>query len=163
MPTRFFALATLVFSTLALALPAPEGDTVLWVNGNIGVTNIDSSAEFDLAMIDDLEQNEVKTNNHVVEEVTSYRGPKISSILEAVGAKGEHIKVIAWDDYVVTIPIADIDKYGVLLATHENDKRMTIDGKGPLFVVFPFTDYPELQNDLYYNWSVWQVMEIVVE
>ncbi|ENY7400460.1 hypothetical protein ACF1N6_004506, partial [Vibrio vulnificus] len=86
-----------------------------------------------------------------------------SDLLSYVGAKGSELIVIAWDDYVATIPIEDVTNYPVILATHENGNIMTIDDKGPLFVVYPFSDNPELRFDLYYNRSVWQVREIKVE
>ena len=71
--------------------------------------------------------------------------------------------MVAWDDYVATIPIADIRNYGVLLATHEDGIKMTIDGKGPFFIVFPFVEHPELDKDLYYALSVWQVRDLIIE
>ncbi|EEX93556.1 hypothetical protein VIA_000713 [Vibrio orientalis CIP 102891 = ATCC 33934] len=114
-------------------------------------------------MLQVLNTGTIHTNNHVIEQVTEYSGPTLTSLLDYVGATGTQIKVTAWDEYVVTIPIADIKTYQVLLATHEAGKRMTIDDKGPFFIVFPFSDYPELRNDYYYSLSIWQVKEIVIE
>ncbi|MEF1289037.1 hypothetical protein [Vibrio sp. M260118] len=153
----------LLFSQSVLALSAPTGEPILWVSGNIAESNSDQGVEFDQAMIDQLQQVTVQTNNHVVEQTVEYKGPTISSILELVKSRGESVRIIAWDDYVVTVPVSDLDKYQVLLATHEAGKRLTIDDKGPFFVVFPFADHAELRNDFYYSLSVWQVREIVVE
>ncbi|MEZ9230677.1 hypothetical protein AB4259_06290 [Vibrio amylolyticus] len=147
----------------ASALPKPTEEVMLWVSGNIEHSNSSSGVEFDEAMLSQLEVSEVKTNNHVVQEETRYKGPKLKTVLDYVGSRGDEVKVIAWDDYIVTIPIKTIEEYGVLLATHENDVRMTLDDKGPFFIVFPFSGYSELRNDFYYNLSVWQVKEIVVE
>lgn len=153
----------LMLSNVVYALPVPEGDPILWVSGKITESNTADGVEFDSAMIKQLEQGTIKTNNHVVSDVVEYKGPKMSALLDYVGAQGSTVKVIAWDEYVVSIPMSDIKKYGVLLATHEDGIKMTIDGKGPFFVVFPFTDNPEIQNDLFYSLSVWQVREIVIE
>lgn len=152
-----------LFSQCVFALAPPAGEPIFWVSGNITESNAEVGVEFDQSMIDNMVQHTVNTNNHVVEQVVEYRGPAISDILRSVGAKGESVKVIAWDDYVVTIPISDINKYQVILATHEAGKRMTIDDKGPLFVVFPFSNYAELRNDFFYSLSVWQVREFIVE
>lgn len=157
------SILSLLFTYNAFALPTPEGEPILWVSGKISQSNAENGVEFDQAMIAKLDQGVIKTSNHVVDQVMTYQGPKLTSLLDFVGAKGTAVKVIAWDEYVKTISIADIEKYGVLLATHEDGVKMTIDGKGPFFVVFPFSDYPELQNDFYYSFSVWQVREIVVE
>ncbi|KJY81941.1 hypothetical protein TW81_16465 [Vibrio galatheae] len=150
-------------SFAAFAITAPTGDPILWVSGNITQTNSDQGAIFDRAMIDKLEHGSITTNNHVVEDVVEYTGPRLESLLDYVGAFGDSIKVIAWDDYIITISRDVIRKYDVLLATDEAGQRMTIDGKGPFFVVFPFADHAELRNDLYYSLSAWQVKEIIVE
>ncbi|WP_211252982.1 molybdopterin-dependent oxidoreductase [Vibrio pacinii] len=147
----------------AFALSSPTEDTLLWVSGNINQSNSTSGVEFDEPMLSQLEMGVIRTNNHVVEDIVEYKGPYLASLLDKVGAQGESVKVIAWDDYMVSIPISDIKKYQVILATHENGQKMTLDDKGPFFVVFPFSDFPELRNDFYYSLSVWQVREIVVE
>ncbi|MEX0334184.1 hypothetical protein [Vibrio tubiashii] len=153
----------LFFSHSVLAISPPAEEPILWVSGNISQSNSPQGVELDEAMIFGLEQGTIHTSNHVVAEVVEYKGPKLASLLEYVGAKGKQVQVIAWDDYVVTISLEDIKKYGILLATHEAGVRMTIDDKGPLFVVLPFTEHAELRNDFYYSLSVWQVREIVVE
>jgi hypothetical protein len=37
---------------------------------------------------------------------------------------------------------------------------MPVEGKGPLFIVYPFDLHPELYNDVYFGRSVWQVKTI---
>ncbi|USD34806.1 MULTISPECIES: hypothetical protein [Vibrio] len=162
--TRFSILVIgVVLASMVYALPVPEGDPILWVSGDITQSNTADGVEFDSAMIKQLEHGVIKTSNHVVSNVVEYQGPTLSALLDYVGAQGSTVKVIAWDEYVVSIPVSDIKKYGVLLATHEDGTKMTIDDKGPFFVVFPFTDHPEIQTDLFYSLSVWQVREIVIE
>ncbi|MGF1696252.1 hypothetical protein L4C54_11325 [Vibrio lamellibrachiae] len=159
----FFVVFSLHASVYAATLPNPSGEVILSVSGNIEHSNSEIGVEFDEGMIEQLDTSIIKTKNHVVKEVAIYKGPTLYDVLELAGSKGDEVKVIAWDDYVVTIPISTIKKYGVLLATHEDGKRMTLDDKGPFFVVFPFTEYSEIRNDLYYNLSVWQVKALVVE
>ncbi|WP_295894413.1 hypothetical protein [uncultured Vibrio sp.] len=147
----------------AASLPVPTGEVMLWVSGKIEHSNTSTGVELDEKMVSQLKASEITTKNHVVQDDALYKGPTLKSVLEYVGASGNEVKVIAWDDYIVTIPLETIEQYGVLLATHENGVRMTLDDKGPFFIVFPFNDYSELRNDFYYNLSVWQVKEIVVE
>lgn len=160
--TWIIVLALFGFNSV-YAMSAPEGEPVLWVNGRVSQSNTNGAIVFDEAMLNQLDIRSILTNNHVVDQVVEYRGPTLSSLLENVGATGSQVRVTAWDDYVVTIPISDIEKYGVILATHEAGVKMTIDDKGPLFVVFPFSDYPELRNDFYYSLSIWQVRELFIE
>tara|TARA_Y100001956_G_C4110006_1_gene181937 strand:+ start:524 stop:1018 length:495 start_codon:yes stop_codon:yes gene_type:complete len=150
-------------SNNALALPAPINDPILWIEGKITQSNSDVGVQMDEAMLQSLDMGVIRTSNHVTDTVMEYSGPTFESLLDFLGAFGTHVKVMAWDDYVVTIPIEYLQKYKVLLATHENGERMTIDGKGPFFVVFPFSDFPELRSDYFYSLSVWQVREVIVE
>lgn len=152
-----------MLASTAHAIPSPQGDTILWISGKISQSNSESGIEMDEAMVQELDKSTIRTNNHVIKEVIEYSGPTLISLLDYVGATGTQIKVTAWDEYVATIPITDIKNYQVLLATHESGQRMTIDDKGPFFIVFPFSDYPELKSDYYYSLSVWQIKEIVVE
>ncbi len=61
-----------------------------------------------------------------------------------LGAEGETVFVTALDNYTAELKRSDIEKYRVLLATHENGKMMTIDNRGPFFIIFPFDQYNEL-------------------
>ncbi|CAK4074978.1 hypothetical protein [Vibrio sp. 16] len=160
---RLITLLTLVVSFNAYSIPTPQGEPILWVNGNLSQLNTGDGVVFDEQMLQALDIQSIKTSNHVVSQAVEYRGPTIKSLLDYVGAKGTHVRITAWDDYVVRIAVSDIEKYGVLLATHEAGNKMTLDDKGPLFVVFPFSEYPELRNDFYYSLSAWQVKEVFVE
>lgn len=160
-------LFTLLLTPFALQaqepLPLPTGEVILEVSGAISRTNIDDEAHFDRAMIDALPSGKIVTSNHVLDKPATYTGPVLSTLLKQLGAKGNSVLVTALDDYTAELSMTDIEKYGVILATHENGKVMTIDTRGPFFVVFPFDQYKKLKQDLYYNMSVWQINAIEVE
>ncbi|MCJ8311357.1 MAG: hypothetical protein HRU38_00125 [Saccharospirillaceae bacterium] len=151
------------FSFAQTSLELPKNEVILEVTGNISLTNEDDFAIFDADMIDQLPQYTINTSNHVSNNISVYTGINFYDLLKMLGFKGSLVNITAWDDYVVQIEIQDLKKYGVLLATHENGQRLTINDKGPMFVVFPFTDIEELRRDDYYNMSIWQVKEIDVE
>lgn len=144
-------------------LSKPAGEVILEISGNIKLTNVDDEAHFDRAMIEKLPSKTITTANHVLTKPTRYEGPALGDLLKQLGAEGETVTVTALDDYSAEIKRSDIDKYGVLLATHENGRMLTIDDRGPFFIVFPFDQYKELRKDLYYSISVWQVSTIEVE
>jgi hypothetical protein len=161
--TMLFALLIANVSYAEQTLSMPEGEVILEVRGAISHTNVDDEAHFDRAMLEALPSGTITTANHVVSPSVEYKGPILSALLEAVGAQGKTVRVIALDDYSSELSYDDIKKYGVLLATHEGGRQMTLDDRGPLFVVFPFDEHKELRQDLYYSKSVWQVMSIEVE
>lgn len=145
------------------SLPSPSGEVILEVTGNLKLTNVDDEAHFDRAMIKNLESSTIITANHVLSEPATYTGPVLADLLNKLGAEGETVFITALDDYTAELKRSDIEKYRVLLATHENGKMMTIDDRGPFFIVFPFNQHKELRRDLYYNMSVWQIKSIDVE
>ncbi|MDU1358477.1 MAG: oxidoreductase, partial [Citrobacter freundii] len=42
-------------------------------------------------------------------------------------------------------------------------KYMRIRDKGPLFIVYPYDSMPELNNQIYYSRSAWQVSSMDIE
>jgi hypothetical protein len=163
---KFFLLCLLLIPNLLHAagpLSEPKGDVILEIYGDLALTNVDGEAHFDRAMIEELDTSTIVTSNHVLSKPATYKGPVLGDLLNKLGAKGDSILVTALDDYTAELKRSVIEKYGVLLATHENDRMMTIDDRGPFFIVFPFDQYKELRKDLYYNMSVWQIKSIEIE
>ena len=68
-----------------------------------------------------------------------------------------------FDDYTTIVPIDDFHKFPVILALKMNGEYMRIRDKGPLFIVYPYDSSPELQNQIYYSRSAWQVSKIIIE
>jgi hypothetical protein len=94
---------------------------------------------------------------------TRFSGPRFTEVLAQVGAKGSHISVIAIDDYKVDLSMADIERYQPILALSMNGEPLPPRGRGPFWLMFPFDDHPELQNDAWYFRAIWQIDRIRVE
>lgn len=65
--------------------------------------------------------------------------------------------------YSVVIPAADIQRYQPLIAYQRDGQFLSIRDLGPLYLIYPLDDYPELHQQVFYNRSVWQLSEIHVE
>ena len=50
-----------------------------------------------------------------------------------------------------------------LMALKMNGEYMRVRDKGPLFIVYPYDSSTELQNQIYYSRSAWQVSKIIIE
>ena len=87
----------------------------------------------------------------------------MSALLEHVGATGEVAEVLALNDYRTTIPVSDFMDYPVILALKQDGEYMSVRNKGPLFIIYPFDDFDELQADIYYSRSAWQVRRITIK
>ncbi|MEH7827663.1 hypothetical protein [Gemmobacter denitrificans] len=159
----FLALHLLpVQLALAAALTPPAGEVILEINGAIGTTNQDGAAVFDLAMLEALTQRETITATPWYDGVQTFSGPTIADLMTTVGATGGTLRVIAINDYAVEMPMADVSGYPVILATRHNGEPMSVRDKGPLFVIYPFDEFPDLVNEVYFARSVWQVKRIEV-
>lgn len=158
------AVALAIIGTLAQAreLPDPQGPVVLTISGNIAVTNGDGVARFDRAMLEALAQRTTTTHTPWFEGNRAFSGPLARAILEAVGADGETLRIVALNDYASDIPAQDFRDHPVILATHVDDQMLTVREKGPLFVIYPFDERPELFNEVYFGRSVWQIARIEV-
>ena len=159
------ALATLpLLSSAALAdgLPAPTGDEILEITGKIANTNADGAADFDMAMLAALPQRTTVTTSPWYDGKQTFAGPLGWALLNQIGATGTTLKVTALNDYVTEIPVGDFKDYQVILATSLNGEAMSVRDKGPIFIIYPFDEKPELYNQKYFSRSVWQIKEIDV-
>ncbi|MGO2354556.1 MAG: hypothetical protein ACTH58_07450 [Marinomonas foliarum] len=145
-------------------LPKPSGKVILTVSGSIKNTNTeDSTAEFDREMLMSLDVIELKTDTPWSEGVDSYRGPLLRSLMAAVGAQDAALSVTALNDFSSVVPSQDGEEYNVILAMDLNGVPMSVRNKGPLFLLYPFSDYPSLNNEVIHNRSVWQIKSIRIE
>lgn len=163
--SALLALSSLVGPTIAAAttLATPTERPVLTVSGKIAVTNKGDTAEFDRAMLEDLGTESFTTSTPWYPGPTKFEGIPMDKLLDRLGASGQHLTVVALNDYSSDIPVADVRKYKVLLALKVNGDYISVRDKGPLFIIYPFDSDPELQHQTYYGRSVWQVSRIVVK
>ncbi len=165
MMLRILSLALLLFASVAKAedLALPQGEVILTISGNITRTNGDGVARFDRAMLEDLQQASFSARTPWFDDVHVFSGPLGAALMEAVGAQGDSLRVIALNDYAATVPTSDLRDLGVVLATHLDSQVMSVREKGPLFLVYPFDDNPDLFNETYFGRSVWQIARIDVQ
>ncbi|MEW6694932.1 MAG: molybdopterin-dependent oxidoreductase [Pseudomonadota bacterium] len=144
-------------------LPAPKDRVVLTVGGRIAVHNRGNTAVFDLAMLEALPQHSFTTMTPWEDKPITFRGPRLRDLLAAVGANGSQIKATALNDYRVAIPVADAQRFDVIVATRKNGEPMPVRDKGPLFVVYPFDSDLALKDKRYYERSIWQLKALDIE
>ena len=86
-----------------------------------------------------------------------FEGVWARRLMEAVGARGTEVEARALNDYVEVIPIDDFHRYDVLLAVRMNGQLMRTRDKGPIWIVYPWSGNPELDDFLMREKSVWQL------
>ncbi len=144
-------------------LAAPKQAVILTVSGNVALRNGEEGALFDAAMIDALPMHSFRTATPWFKEAVTFRGPLLQDVLDAAGATGQALRLLALNDYAVTIPMDDVRKYAPLLARSIDGKQLGVRDKGPLFLIYPFDAQPDTRNDVYYSRSIWQLVRITVQ
>jgi len=122
--------------------------------------SIDYSME-DLAALD---QVELTTINEFVDSETQFSGPLVRDLVKGFTVTDDTTLTLqAINDYEVSMPIADALKYDVIVATKRDGNQMSVRENGPLWIIYPMSDNPELQNSLYMSRLAWQLVRITVE
>lgn len=146
----------------AQALPAPSGDVILTVSGEIGVTNAEDGAAFGLADLDQLPQTGFETTTIWTEGVQSFSGVRLSDMLARVGAEGGSLLMTALNDYQIEVDAGDPFLKDALLATRQNGAPMSVRDHGPVWLVFPYDADANLRSEIVYSKSIWQLTRIEV-
>ena len=149
-------------SEVSGALAKPSGPVILTVTGAIAQTNAPGRAEFDLAMLEALGVETVTTTTSWTDGPQVFEGVRASKLLKAVGAEGTAVDATALNDYVAEIPMDLLQNFPTLLAFRQNGDAMTSRDKGPVWLVFPRDDFPELNDPRIDIRWVWQLESINV-
>ncbi len=156
-------LALAPLASVAQGLSKPVGPVVLQVSGKIAQTNAAGLAQFDAAMLDALPVEKIVTATPWQKGVVTFTGPSLKALLDAVGAQGQTLRMVALDDYSVRVPVSDAAQFNPVLSRRMNGVALKVRDRGPLFLIYPFDDRPALRDELYYNRSIWHLARIVVE
>lgn len=150
-------------------IPAPEGEVILTITGNIGVSNVPGAdgnqVEMDLATLESLRLVEYTVLDHqATGETASFRGILISDLLDvlAVPAEATTFHATALDDYSIDIPIEDFRDYAVILASQMNEAYIPVTNFGPIRVIYPYHVHPDLEGPVYDPRWIWNVATIEV-
>lgn len=157
---------SLCFSPLLWAhgdLPQPKGPVVLTISGDITHTNVGDEAHFDYDMLVDLGLTETVTGTPWTTGQSSFEGPLGRVLLASVGATGQLLKVKALNNFVADVPVSDFYDHDVILAIKRDGEPMPVRDFGPIFVLYPWDEHPELLTETIRFRSVWQVANINVQ
>jgi hypothetical protein len=104
-------------------------------------------AVFDLALLDQLPQHSFSTRTPWYPDARKFSGVLLSDLLKAV----------ALNDYRVEIPVEDLVRHGAMIASQLDGKPIAVRDKGPLLIIYPFDDKPELRTAVHYSRAIWQL------
>ena len=161
----FLAVAALIgTATVACAsdLPQPAGTVVLTVSGDIGVTNEAEIAQFDLAMLRELDETTFTTKTPWTEGEHTFTGASLAALMTRLDIEDATLAATAINDYAIEIPTSDAVEGGPIVAYEMDGQPMSVRDKGPLWIVYPYDANEDYRSELTYSRSIWQLDRIVV-
>ncbi|MGQ7844294.1 molybdopterin-dependent oxidoreductase [Granulosicoccus sp. 3-233] len=141
-------------------LPAPSGKVLLTITGNMTLPNVGNEVHLDIATLESLPTTEFVTSSPWHESAERYTGVRLNDLLSAIGSSSREIVAIGLDDYRFTITDLDLEHYPVMIAYRQNDSYISVRSLGPLRIMMPFDEYPELLTPLNESRSVWQLVKM---
>lgn len=145
------------------AIPVPTEKVILTLSGAITLTNADDTLIFDISTLEKLGLVQYTVTDPWLNTKVTYSGILLSDLLDVakVSASAKIIQVIALNDYAADIPIDDVRKQPILLATQADGEYMTVENNGPTRIIFPYDNYADLTAAR--NMSVWNIERIIIE
>jgi hypothetical protein len=158
----------------------PAGAVVLTVIGEIAATNrppyaesedvfigyheyrFEAAFEFDRAMLEALGMHEATIAYDGWPAPIRFEGPLLRDILDAVGAEGDTVTLVALDGYAERIEPGELDGQDWILALRGNGRELGIGQHGPSWLVYQPRDGRPATAEDEARWP-WAVFLIAVE
>ncbi|MBL4874494.1 MAG: hypothetical protein JKY41_14205 [Rhodobacteraceae bacterium] len=131
----------------------------------LSLTNVSDGAAVELTEEDLLamEQFTVFTENEFVDGLAEFTGPLARDVIALLNASDiGMLKLTAVNDYAVEVPMSDLLEYDVIFAMTQNGTRFSIRDKGPIWVIYPMSENVELQDRVYNDRLIWQLVKVDV-
>jgi hypothetical protein len=159
----------LTICLLALALEgagpvvAASPNIILTIQGEIDRSKHPNGATFNREALLALGVEKLETETHFTKGLQHFEGVRLRKVLESVGAKGKILTATALDGYSVDIPLEDAARFQVFLALKWNGAVMRVRNKGPIWILYPITQFPEVNSEIFSARSVWQLKTLTVK
>jgi hypothetical protein len=152
-PAGCFGLPALVVAVLGGLVGPVAAQTVLTLS------RADGAIALSLSDLETLPQHQLTTANEFVDQPVTYRGPLARDVLALFDLdRAPIVRFTALNDYYIDVPTSDLHRYDVILAMEANGRRLSRRDKGPLWLMYPISDFPELSDPRYHARLIWQVV-----
>lgn len=108
-----------------------------------------------------LPQVGIRTSNEFVTGRPLFEGPLARDVIALIGrGSATRALMIAANDFTVEIDLSEFDRYDVIFALRQDGRPLSRRDKGPIWVIYPMDDHPELQDPKFNNRLVWQLIRV---
>jgi len=154
LPVLTLGLGFTLLSTISLAQPL-----ILTIKG---VAPQDVS--FTLNELQALPSDKVTTETIWTDTPHTYTTVSFKTLFEHLKSdpKGKTLTMVALNDYFIKVEIDTLIEHNAFIAYAMDGKEMRIRDKGPLWVLYPFSDKPAINIPPFQAHSIWQLKAIIL-
>lgn len=153
------ACVLLLLTALTAAFPAKAEPVILTVKG------VQSEpVELTLSQIRALPTHKIQTETIWTDRQHTYSAVYLDDLFRHLNIDDpdKDLTMIALNDYSVDAELSTMIENQAFIAFAMDGKTMRIRDKGPLWVLYPFSDRPEINIPPYQAHAIWQLKTIVV-
>ncbi|MFI8483181.1 oxidoreductase [Pseudomonas sp. NPDC078700] len=121
------------------------------------------SRSFTLSDLEKMPKRMITTREPNQQAAIEWTGIDLGYLLTQVNISPDSyssLRLEALNNYSVIIPREDIQRFTPIIAYLRNGQSMPVSEFGPLYLIYPFDLFPELNVQLYFNRSIWQLSKI---
>jgi hypothetical protein len=153
----YYCLLVAICTSNAIAAQIVDQDVVLIIREQVNSVKNKHELQLTIKQLQALPQLEIKTRTRWTQGEKRFTGPLLRDVLALSVKNARHVAAIAINGYRVDIPLQDYLNIDVILALTESGKALTLRTKGPIWIIYPWSDQPELEQGVYYSRAVWQL------
>ncbi len=135
---------------------------ILTVTGLDGTRFPGGEAQFDLSALRQMDPVSIATSSVWTSGTHRYTGVMLRTLADRLAIGDATLVLHALNDYAVTMPLAEAGAEAPLLAFEMDGAPMSVRGKGPIWVIYPYDAGPQYRTDTSFARSVWQLDRIDV-
>lgn len=108
-----------------------------------------------------MDWHEVQTTNQFIDGKVNFRGPRLTDAISLIGHAGAaKVRLLSAGGNFTEVEISELARYGAILALEMDGRALTLRDFGPIWVMYPIDDHPELRDSRFNNRLVWQLQVI---
>lgn len=164
---RFSVFASITAVAIACAgavhadgIPAPKGAVILTVSNVQHAANVGNTLQFDRDTLAALGLETIETTTIWTEGKQVFEGVPLVTLANLINVSDGTFFATAINDYTVEIPVTDAVHNGPIIALSHNGEKMSVRGKGPLWIIYPFDSSSKYRTEVVYSRSIWQLDRI---
>lgn len=145
-------------------IPSPSEGVIITMKGDISAKNVGDTLQLDMPTLEELGLVKYTVNDPWLNATNTYTGVLMSDLIKYLGPSDSatQFRFTALDDYQVDIDFETVEKWPILLATRNNGNYMDIENSGPTRIIWPYDDYPEIDQVALKDSWIWNIKQVEV-